>query len=124
MIFLLLPPRDVKNVVLVCRLWKEVWEAPSSLAWLLTRENLPEVLESRRIETIRRISLEEELPREKMEALLTGVTDRTTVGTNPHRHKSWHLRRKEAGQYGKSRIPYRHSSLRPPLRHLALGMLR
>ena len=53
-IFYQLPPRDLKNVVLVCRRWREVGEA-GFWAWVILREAVPEVLESRRMKTVREI---------------------------------------------------------------------
>ena len=69
-VFCLLPPRDLKNVVLVCRLWREVGDWPGFWAWVwayalwpgqlaglrVTRENMssmPERLGSRRMRAVR-----------------------------------------------------------------------
>ena len=55
-VFRLLPPRDMKNVLLVCQLWREVGEAPGLWSWVVlrvTRENManmPEVLRQLRHE--------------------------------------------------------------------------
>ena len=60
-VFHLLPPRDLKTVVLVCRWWREVGEAPALWAWVtitVTRWNLaimPEVLEARKVAGARRV---------------------------------------------------------------------
>ena len=62
MIFGLLSPRDLKAVVLVCRLWREVGDAPSlwaGLRLLVTLENMSriqEVLATRRLWGVRRLS--------------------------------------------------------------------
>ena len=72
MIFGLLHPRDLRAVVLVCRLWREVGEAPSlwaGLRLLVTMENrsrMQEVLVMRRLWGVRRLcarggKVEEEL---------------------------------------------------------------
>ena len=61
LVFGLLPYSDLKNVVLVCRLWREVGEAPGFWAWVvlrLTRENMstmPERLESWRMRAVREL---------------------------------------------------------------------
>ena len=42
-IFLLLPPRDLRTAVLVCRRWREVGEGPRLWPWVtvtVTRENV------------------------------------------------------------------------------------
>ena len=36
-VFGLLPPEDLKNVVLVCRLWREVGEEPELWSWVIFR---------------------------------------------------------------------------------------
>ena len=60
-VFRLLPPRDMKNVLLVCQLWREVGEAPGLWSWVVlrvTRENMatmPEALDSRRMKTVRKL---------------------------------------------------------------------
>ena len=60
-VFCLLPPRDMKNVLLVCQLWREVGEAPGLWSWVVlrvTRENManmPEVLGIRRLKTVRKL---------------------------------------------------------------------
>jgi hypothetical protein len=64
-IFRHLPPSSLKVVVLVCRRWREVGEAPGLWTWVVlrvTRETLssmPEVLDSRRLAAVRRICVEE-----------------------------------------------------------------
>ena len=43
LVFGLLPPRDLKNVVLVCQLWREAGEEARLWAWVVlrvTRENM------------------------------------------------------------------------------------
>ena len=48
LVFGFLPPRDLKNVVLVCRLWREVGEEPGLGAWgviRMTRENMSNMAE-------------------------------------------------------------------------------
>ena len=60
-VFRLLPPRDMKNVMLVCQLWREVGEAPGLWAWVVLRgtwdnmSSMAEVLDSRRIRTVRKL---------------------------------------------------------------------
>jgi len=62
-VFHLLPPRDLRAVVLVCRRWREVGEAPALWAWLRLLANqdnldcMPEVLASRRLRALRRIEV-------------------------------------------------------------------
>ena len=57
----LLHPRDMKNVVLVCRLWREVGEVPHFWAWVVlgvTMENMStmsERLGSRRLQAVRKL---------------------------------------------------------------------
>ena len=59
----LLPPRDLKAVVLVCRWWMEVGEAPALWVWLCLRMRrrtigyMPVVLDSRRLQAVRRLEL-------------------------------------------------------------------
>ena len=54
-IFGLLPPADLRTVLLVCRLWREVGEAPGLWAWAVLRAtrqnmaNMPERLASRKL---------------------------------------------------------------------------
>ena len=69
-VFRLLPPRDMKNVLLVCQLWREVGEAPGLWAWVVLRgtwenmSSMAEVLDTRRIRTVRKLmvwSVPEEL---------------------------------------------------------------
>ena len=62
-VFLLLAPRDLRNVLLVCGLWREVGEAPGLWAGLVlrvTRENLAkmtQVLGCRRLGAVRKITV-------------------------------------------------------------------
>ena len=84
LVFGLLPPRDMKNVVLVCRLWREVGEAPGFWAWVIlevtretrkTRDNMstmPERLGSRRMGAVRELKVESwvELSEEVLEAVV------------------------------------------------------
>ena len=62
-IFRLLPHRDLKAVVLVCRRWKQVGEAPRLWAWVVltvTVENIsymPKVLEARRLQAVKELVL-------------------------------------------------------------------
>ena len=62
-VFRLLPPRDLKTAVLVCRRWREVGEAPGLWAWVLLRpawpdcSSWPEVLRSRRLQAARELRL-------------------------------------------------------------------
>ena len=64
-VFHLLPPKDRKVVVLVCRWWREVGEAPALWVWVclrVWRENIgymPEVLDSRRLQAVRRVEVTE-----------------------------------------------------------------
>ena len=61
LVFGLLPPRDMKNVVLVCRLWREVGEAPGLWAWVilrLTRVNMSTM--SRTLRAVRELRVEQE----------------------------------------------------------------
>ena len=66
-VFHLLPPRDLKAVVLVCRWWREVGEAPALWVWVhLVNEDIgfgigfmPEVLDSRRLQAVRRMEVNE-----------------------------------------------------------------
>ena len=62
LVFRLLPPRDLKNVVLVCRLWREVGEEPGLWAWGVTRllyrgnmSNLVERLDCKRLRAVREL---------------------------------------------------------------------
>merc|ERR1719319_437600 len=77
MVFHLLPPRDLKAVVLVCRWWREVGEAPALWVWVCIRvkgENhgyIKEFLDSRRLQAVRRIEVREEV--EVSEELLQAV---------------------------------------------------
>ena len=63
-VFRLLVPQDLKIAVLVCRLWREVGEAPSLWTWVVLRENrenqstMVELLERRRMKTVRKIVVE------------------------------------------------------------------
>ena len=83
LVFKLLPPRDLKNVVLVCRLWREVGEAPRLWAWVVLRVNTEntgtrlEVLASRRMGCVRVLDVQEHLPRQQlelMEPILTAIS--------------------------------------------------
>ena len=73
-VFHLLPPRDLKAVVLVCRWWREVGEAPALWVWVCLRVAsrnigyMPEVLDSRRLQAVRRMEA-----REVSEELLQAV---------------------------------------------------
>jgi len=64
-VFYLLPPRDLKTVVLVCRWWREVGEAPALWVWVCLKvkeesgAKVQEMLVSRRLQAVRRIELEE-----------------------------------------------------------------
>ena len=61
LVFGLLPPRDMKNVVLVCQLWREVGEAPRFWAWVVLRENMstmPERLSCSRLQAVRELRVE------------------------------------------------------------------
>jgi len=73
-VFHLLPPRDLKAVVLVCRWWREVGEAPALWVWVCLRVRrwnigyMPEVLDSRRLQAVRTLEV-----REVSEELLQAV---------------------------------------------------
>ena len=62
-IFRLLPHKDLKTVVLVCRRWRQVGEAPRLWAWVVltvTRENIsymPGLLEARRLQAVKELVL-------------------------------------------------------------------
>ena len=62
-IFRLLPPRDLKTVVLVCRRWRLLGEAPRLWAWVVltvTQENIsymPEVLAASRLQAVKELVL-------------------------------------------------------------------
>ena len=62
-IFRLLPPRDLKTVVLVCRRWRRLGEAPRLWAWVVltvTQENIsymPEVLAASRLGAVKELVL-------------------------------------------------------------------
>ena len=76
-VFWQLPPRELKNVVLVCRLWREVGEEPVLWAGVIprvTRENMstmPERLGSKRMRAVRelRVKLGVEVSEEVLEAV-------------------------------------------------------
>ena len=73
-VFRLLPPRDLKAVVRVCMWWREVGEAPALWVWVCLRVRrrnigyMPEVLDSRRLQAVRRVEV-----REVSEELLQAV---------------------------------------------------
>ena len=77
LVFVLLPLRDMKNVVLVCHLWREAGEAPSFWTWVrmtVTGENMstmPERLDSRRMRAVREVRMKwrVEVSEEVMEAV-------------------------------------------------------
>ena len=63
-IFRLLPPRVLKMVVLVCRRWRKVGEAPLFWSWVLlpTVDSgnlavIPKMLETRRLENVREMTM-------------------------------------------------------------------
>ena len=64
LVFRLIPLGEMKNVVLVCRLWREVGEAPGFWAWVIitaTKENMstmPERLGCRRTRAVREFRVE------------------------------------------------------------------
>ena len=74
-VFHLLAPQDLKAAVLVCRLWREVGEAPGLWSWVglrVTRENqstILEALDSRRLKSARMLSVEE-VTNEVLEAVV------------------------------------------------------
>jgi len=77
-VFRLLPPQDLKTVVLVSRRWREVGEAPALWSWVpwfyVMEENIgymPEVLGSSRLQAVRRMVVSE--VREVSEELLQAV---------------------------------------------------
>jgi hypothetical protein len=63
-VFRLLPPRDLRAVVMVCRWWREVGEAPGLWAWVRLKvktDNLafmPRVLGWRRLQAVRWLKVE------------------------------------------------------------------
>jgi len=64
MVFHLLPPRDLKAVVLVCRWWREVGEAPKLWPWITSITasehdigRMPEVVNFRRLQAVKTISM-------------------------------------------------------------------
>ena len=92
LIFCWLPPRDLKSVVLVCRLWREVGEAPGLWTWVvlrLTGEDT-EVLGLGRLQAVRELRLRGEVGEEVMAAvvghqagrLVLEETDMRPVGPN------------------------------------------
>ena len=60
-VFLLLAPEDIKAAVLVCRLWREVGEAPSLWSWVVLRvtswdqTDMLELLERRRMKNVKEV---------------------------------------------------------------------
>ena len=72
LIFCLLPPRDLKSVVLVCRLWREVGEAPGLWAWVVLRLAMEdtEVLGLRRLQAVRELRLRGEVGGELLAAVV------------------------------------------------------
>ena len=75
MIFHLMKPRDMNTVVLVCKWWRDIGEAPSLWQWAtvtVTEKNLkdmPNVLEARRLEALRSLGL-----RADSDALLLAIS--------------------------------------------------
>ena len=75
-VFHLLPPRDLQAVVLVCRWWREVGEVPELWVWVylrVWRENIgymPEVLDSRRLQAVRRVEVREVMSEELLQAVV------------------------------------------------------
>ena len=72
LIFCWLPPRDLKCVVLVCRLWREVGEAPGLWAWVLLRltGEDTEVLQLRRLQAVRELRLRGEVGEELLASVV------------------------------------------------------
>ena len=54
-VFRRLPPRDMNNVVLACRLWREVREAPGFWSWVTLSGTVSTMLESKRLKTAREV---------------------------------------------------------------------
>ena len=55
-VFGLVPPLDLRAVVLVCRRWREVGEVPGLWAWVLLRTDMPEVVAARRLGAVRALT--------------------------------------------------------------------
>jgi hypothetical protein len=75
-VFRLLPPRDLKAVVLVCRWWREVGEKPGLWAWVrltVDRGNItsmPRVLGYHRMQFLRKLVLNQvDVSEELLEAM-------------------------------------------------------
>ena len=64
-VFCLLPPRDIKNAVQVCRWWREVGEVPRLWTWACfevrwdvnSAQKLNDMLTSRRIHSVKRMKV-------------------------------------------------------------------
>jgi len=75
-VFHLLPPRDLKAVVLVCRWWREVGEAPALWVWVMLQaswkniQSMAEALGSRRLQGVRRLEVEDMAGRSNVEVEL------------------------------------------------------
>ena len=103
LVFRLLPLRDMKNVVLVCHLWRDVGEASGLWAWIVlrvTRENMslmPERLGCRRMRAVRKIRV--------MSSSLSSWVD-STCGSESWRRasRSWRKRAKEEHRGNSCRI--------------------
>jgi len=85
-VFHLLPPRDLKAVVLVCRWWREVGEAPALWVWVyivVTEDNMSEVLDSRRLQAVRRVEVRE-VSEELLQAVVRhpGLKEMVVVNSN------------------------------------------
>jgi len=79
-VFRLLPPRDLKAVVLVCRWWRKVGEAPALWAWVCFRVgytrperddgSLFEMMDSRRLQAMRRMEVSSGVSDELLQAVV------------------------------------------------------
>ena len=102
----LLLPRDMKDVVLVCRLSREVGEAPRFWAWVVlrvTRENMLAILErmkNRRFKAVKELRVSKGVVSEELlEAVvrLEGLrvvdmafVNLSTLGMNTEQHQTVH----------------------------------
>ena len=80
LVFSLLPPRHLKNALLVSSSWREVGEAPrlwQTINLKITKQNLrlmPGVLGARRMLAVREITVEEVEELEELEELLMALS--------------------------------------------------
>ena len=120
----LLAPRDLQAAVLVCRVWREVGEAPGLWSWVdlrVTRENQPNMLkflERRKMKWVRQMRVEDITD----EVLHTVIRLKWVTHPHPHLVRVIHLKNWAFGKVDRSLLARVRSGVRLEYHSNWIGM--